>query len=220
MSYHPGTIVAFSGNWFTPRFPWLSATAIGIQVRTMSRWSHVGIIARITWRDVEATANRIGVSDDRLKWLMDNPPGTVLLESTMLARGACLVTGKPIKGVQCRLPGNRIASYSGRVATLKPRTPLTEDQRAKLASLALDWVGTPYDGMGVARLGTYAWKYLRGWRMRDRSSMFCSELVAQACRELRLTDVNTDPPKPGYASPGAVVDYHARFTHGEPKRET
>lgn len=217
--YPTGDILAFSGNglisagirWRTGHWQWAWPPY------QPSPWSHVGIVVDIRATDIEAALNTIEISDARAVYLLDHPPGTVLLESTMLARAPCLITGEKIKGVQCQLPGNRVDTYDGRVALLNPLTPLSEAQRAKLAALALDWVGRPYDGSGVALLGSFAWKHLRGFRAADRSSMFCSELVAEAFRQIGLGNPAL---KPGYASPENVVEWHGGETHSLPEWRT
>ena len=215
MTYQPGSIVAFSGSGFTSQ---------GIRWRTgkwwllrPSLWSHVGLIVDITAEDVERARYYAGLDPSRYDYVQAHPPGICLLESTTMLDSPCLVTGKAISGVQCNLPGNRIKDYKGRVATLEPIWPLTEEQRARLAMLALMQCGTPYDGRGVALIGTVALKYLRGPRAADRSSLFCSELAA-----LNLWRIGLGYPKskPGYASPASVVQCHERFTHGELKWET
>ncbi len=210
MTYHPGTIVAFSGSGFISQ---------GIRWRTWSKWSHVGLIVDITAEDVDKAANEIQADDARVSYLLGQPPGICLLESTTMLDSACLVTGKSISGVQCTLPGNRIKDYTGRVASMEPIRPLDEWQRSELARLALTQCGTPYDDRGVAILGTVAWKYWRGPRMADRNTLWCTELG-----EMDLGLIGLGLPgcclTPGYADPRKTVKYHSGFTHGEPKWET
>jgi hypothetical protein len=203
MIYQPGTILAFSGSDFISQ---------GIRWRTWSKWSHVGLIVDITAADVEDAIYYAGFDAARYDYVKAHPPGVCLLESTTTLDAPCLVTGKPISGVQCTLPVNRVDTYKGRVASLEPLWPLTEPQRARLASLALTQCGTLYDGRGVALIGTVVWKHLRSTRAADRSSYFCSELV-----ESNLWRIGLGLPKmkPGYASPASVVQCHERFTHGE-----
>jgi hypothetical protein len=210
MSHQPGTILAFSG---TGPISW------GIRWRTWSQWSHVGLIVDITADDVEAARYYAGFSAGRFDHVKAHPPGLCLLESTTMLDCPCLVTGQPISGVQCTLPQNRIDTYRGRVASLKPIRPLEEWQRAELTRLALSQCGTPYDGRGVALLGTVAWKYLRGPRMADRNSLWCSEIVEMDLRRIRLGNPCL---KSGYASPRNTVEWHGaqENTHEKPKWET
>lgn len=203
MTYLPGSIVAFSGSDFISQ---------GIRWRTWSQWSHVGLIVDINADDIASAISNAGFDAGRYDYVKEHPPGICLLESTTTLDSRCLVTGESISGVQCTLPGNRIDTYRGRVASMEPIYPLEERQRADLARLALSQCGTLYDGRGVALIGTVAWKYLRGIRAADRSTLFCSELS-----EMDLWKIGLGSPfaKPGYASPASVVQCHERFSHGE-----
>lgn len=210
--FQTGTIVAFSGTGFVSQ---------GIRWRTWSQWSHVGLIVDITAADVDRAANTLTRLDDqRVAFLLDHPPGICLLESTtQLAGTRCLVTDRDISGVQCTLPGDRIRGYTGRVASLEPIRPLGGWQRAELARLALTQCGTPYDARGVALLATVAWKYLRGPRAADRSSLYCAEVL-----EMDLGKIGLGFPrccmKPGFSDPRKTVEWRIGFTHRKPKWET
>jgi hypothetical protein len=214
MTYQPGTILAFSGNYFQPDYPWLTVSA-GIRIRCgwplfPALWSHVGLIVDIRAADIEDARYCAGFDAAKYDYVKAYPPGTCLLESTTMLDAPCLVTGEPISGVQCTLPVNRIDTYRGRVASMEPIRPLDEWQRSELARLALSQCRTLYDGRGVALIGTVVWKHLRSTRAADRSSYFCSELV-----ESNLWRIGLGLPKskPGYASPASVVQCHERFTH-------
>lgn len=222
MTFTPGTILAFSGDYFQPDFPWLTVSG-PIRVRTgklfrPTPWSHVGLIVDITAEDIGAARYFAGFSAGRFDHVKAHPPGLCLLESTTMLSCPCLVTGEQISGVQCTLPGDRIRGYRGRVASMRPIRPLDEEQRAELARLALTQCGTPYDDRGVAILGTVAWKYWRGPRMADRNTLWCTELA-----EMDLGLIGLGLPgcclTPGYADPRKTVKYRTGFTHHQPEWE-
>ena len=218
--YQSGSILAFSGDWLQWYPPWVTVSAT-IKARFCHWCSHVGLVVQITRDDVEAAkaADALRHLDfRRIAYLLDHPPGVCCLESTMLlANTPCLATGQPISGVQCTRIDDRIAAYKGRVAVMRPLKALAEPQRAVLARLALQQCGTRYDTSGAALIGTVLWKYLRGFRAADRSSLFCSELV-----EANLDRIGLGNPrlKPGFASPKAVVQWHQGETHHLPEWET
>jgi hypothetical protein len=219
--FTPGTILAFSGNYFKPDFPWLDVSG-PIRIRGgFTPWSHIGIIVDITAEDVDAAIYYAGLRyDGRYDYARAHPPGLCLLESTTMLDCPCLVTGDAIPGggVQCNLPHNRINGYNGRVASMRPRVELTERQRARLARYALGIAGRPYDARGAALMGTFCWKYLRGRRAADRQTYVCCELVTEANIKLRWP--NTPKPlKPGFAMPASVVEWHEDWTHHPHKWE-
>jgi hypothetical protein len=166
------------------------------------------------WLDsLEYNTDKITV--ERLKYLIKNPPGICLIESTMLTDLSCLITGKKIKGVQVHVPSSRVNSYNGDVYVMRPYQVASEEQVDNLAKLALGFVGTPYDGYGVARLGTFAYRHLTGWFATDRSSVFCSELTEFMLKSTGWGCYNVEP---GESTPALVVDCHERNTHTEPQR--
>lgn len=224
MMFTPATILGFSGHYFHPNSLW-PTVAGPIRIRGgFTLWSHIGIIVEITRDDILAAiaADTLDHLDyRRMAWLTNNPPGICLLESTTLLDSPCLVTGKAIPGggVQCNLPVNRVQTYNGRVASMRPLVEVTEWQRARLARYALSIVGRPYDARGAALMGTFCWKYLRGRRAADRETYVCSEVVTEANIKLCWPNI-PEPLKPGYADPRSVVQWHNGPTHGEPKWET
>ena len=210
LDLQPGAIIAFSGASVVSRI---------IRLRTWSEYSHVALAVEITRRDVEEW-----YVNDRQKhlfpygkkqYLANHAPGLCLIESTMLSGSPCLATGQRIKGVQLQDPIARINEYNGSLSVLTPEVPLSDALRSRLAMHALSLIGTPYDGYGTARLGTFAYQHLTGWFATDRSSVFCSELVEFLLQQLQYGCLGYEP---GEISPAALVTCHAGTTHLFPQR--
>lgn len=128
--------------------------------------SHVGIVATV--------ANRL-----------------VLVESTTLAAGPCIVKRKPVNGVQAHLIDDRVRDYKGAAWVYR----LAEDERetfddiksSKLSAILLNqFFGREYDLSGAIWSGSKFMKLLRFLRVADVSTVFCSELVARCYQALGL----------------------------------
>ena len=119
-----------------------------------SEWSHVGLVVRDY--------------DDVLLW-----------ESTTLATVADLDSGMPRKGVQIVPLSARLESYDGDVAVRRAVQSLSVEQRCDLAVLRAAYKGRPYEE-SLCELASAAYDGPFGENTRDVSSLFCSELVAEA----------------------------------------
>ena len=145
----------------------------GIKWATLSRWSHVGMIV------VLPEYNFVTV------W-----------ESTTLSSLVDLDTNVPHKGVQLVPLSSRIEGYGGDVAVrqLEGVTFDTEDVK-KLMALRRELAAKDYEQNKIELIKA-AYDGPLGRNAEDLSSLFCSELVAEAYQRLGL--ISEDKPSNEY----------------------
>lgn len=171
-TFCPGDVLAFSGNdrvsrlikFFTgpiSAFGFLAVSHVAICVE-FDDSRHTYPIA-----DPQSPSGKRYVPLKRID-------GTVLVESTTLCDEPCLVTGKPIAGVQVHRPEDRVARFDGRVYILRPsdKRPFSRREAHALAYGASRWIGEPYDLVGAL------FSALPHPLPTDDSRGFCSFLVA------------------------------------------
>ena len=106
----------------------------------------------------------------------------ILYESTMSAPGKCLLQKKKIAGVQCRKILSRIREYPGRVWQYPIIQPFGFIDSQLLTEWWVSRLGTAYDATGAIHCRDKSW-----WmRDEDLSSLFCSEAVVAAWREVNV----------------------------------
>lgn len=195
--WQTGDIVLFSGR---------SAVSRIIRLGTCSPYSHVGIIARVSFESL-CVARRFGSLNVGTKAIADWVKRDLLFESTTLSHEPCDVTGKCIEGTQAHGPLQRIAVYDGRVWLMraKPERKLNATQASRLAFSLLSGLGRPYEEdrrlvLAGLRLTRNLWKPCAA----DRSKLFCVEFVTSA---LQYANWGEDFPQfePGLLSPAAMV---------------
>ena len=147
-SLRTGDIVLFSGRRLISRL---------IQIGTLSRWSHVGVVIR----------------------LPDNYNTVLLMESTTISRVRDYFTRRVIRGVSMVLLSDRVRTYKGRVAVRRLVNVDRDDEfEAAFARLRRQLHGRRYETSLMELLRSAV--DLPFWRnRRDLSSVFCSELVAE-----------------------------------------
>jgi len=155
-----GDILLFSGK---------GGVSDGIKFFTVSKWSHVGIVYRF--------------SDP------NDPQGSVFCwESTTLSNLADADTGKLTKGVQRvelseRLERCFATGYEISVRTLSK--PLNNSMLQALNNFRHEVSGRPYEKDKIELLKA-AYDGIFGENKEDLSSLFCSELVAEAYQRMGL----------------------------------
>ncbi len=136
----------------------------GIKRFTFSKWSHVGMV--IYSKEFE----------------------TVLLwESTTLSNIKDIDSGEHRKGVQIVPLSQRIASYNGEIAIRKLDVERTDEMKKKLIKLRNDVRGRPYEKDEIQLIKS-AYDGPFGRNTEDLSSLFCSELVAEAYQAMGLLE--------------------------------
>lgn len=135
----------------------------GIKWLTNSRWSHVGMVVNLTeWNQI------------------------VLWESTTLSDLTDIETGKATKGVQMVFLSDRLRTYEGDVA-IRRLVGVERDNKMMVALKKFRTAvrGKPYE-KSKAELFKAAYDGWFGNNDEDLSSLFCSELVAEAYQRMGL----------------------------------
>ena len=128
---------------------------------TRSDWSHVGLVLNVKLYDF-----------------------VLIWESTTLSNVNDVETGRPTKGVQLVQMSERINKYDGRVAVRRSRH-FRPNANESLMDLRKELKGRPYE-RGENELFRSAYDGPFGENSPDLSSVFCSELVAEALKKLGL----------------------------------
>lgn len=149
------------------------------------RWSHVGMVVRVPEIDT-----------------------VMLWESTTLSNVKCQDLDALTCGVQFVPLSERLASYDGEVAIRQLKdVVITAEQRTALMQLRQQFKGRPYEKHNLELIRS-AWDGLGGSNQEDLSSLFCSELVAEAYQALKLFPQgkpSNEYTPADFASPGTIL---------------
>lgn len=145
----------------------------GIKWGTLSRWSHVGMILSLDEYDF-----------------------VTIWESTTLSNVNNLETGVPKKGVQLVPLSSRVNKYDGDIAIRQLKgIEFDADNVRDLMTLRREVSSRPYEE-STLQLIKSAYDGPFGHNEEDLSSLFCSELVAEAYQRLGL--LNEEKPSNEY----------------------
>jgi len=134
-----------------------------IKYGTLSKWSHIGMILRIPEYDF-----------------------LTVWESTTLSDVVDLESGTPRKGVQLVPLSDRVQKYSGDISVRKLQgAELPVNSLEDLMELRKELKGKRYERSKM-ELFRSAYDGPFGHNSEDLSSLFCSELVAEAYQRLSL----------------------------------
>lgn len=139
------------------------------------KWSHIAIVVRS--HDIDAV---------------------FCFESTTLNRVGDIVAGEKVRGVQLSPLSARIKKFKGEVAIRALEKPLSKTQEKSIFELVKELRGRPYERDKLQLLG------VASNRHEDLTSVFCSELVAEAFQRVGL--LPSDRPSNTY--------YPAHFSNG------
>jgi len=134
----------------------------GIKWFTISKWSHVGMVVRLP------------------DWNM-----VLLWESTTLSNVADVIDGKAKQGVQLVALSERLRTYGGEAAIRRLSVKRTTAMNNSLMRLRQEVKGRPYEKSKV-ELVKAAYDGWLGENTENLSSLFCSELVAEAYQRMGL----------------------------------
>jgi len=134
----------------------------GIKWFTTSKWSHVGMVVRLP------------------DWNM-----VLLWESTTLSNVADVIDGKAKQGVQLVALSERLRTYGGEAAIRRLSVKRTTAMNNSLMRLRQEVKGRPYEKSKV-ELVKAAYDGWLGENTENLSSLFCSELVAEAYQRMGL----------------------------------
>lgn len=155
-----GDIILFSGK---------GAISDGIKFFTLSKWSHVGMIYRFD--------NPLDPKSSMFCW-----------ESTTLSDIKDADTGKLTKGVQRVELSERLERCFSKGYEISVRLlseTLTDDMILALNNFRHEVSGRPYEKDKIELLKA-AYEGVLGDNKEDLSSLFCSELVAEAYQKMGL----------------------------------
>lgn len=136
-----------------------------IKAFTGSRWSHIGMVVMLQEYDF-----------------------AVLWESTTLSKSKDLSTGSFKKGVQLAQLSDRINGYDGDIAFRLLNKKVSEYHENELMKFRRLVNSRKYE-TSYAELLKSAYDGPWGDNHEDLSSLFCSELVAQAYKQMSLIDL-------------------------------
>jgi len=134
----------------------------GIKWITQCKWSHVGMVLRL------------------IEW-----DAVLLWESTTLNNIADVESGKERKGVQLVPLSERIKKYNGKVSVRLLNVNRNQEMLNKLSLLRSEIKGRRYETSKI-ELFKSAYDGPLGSNIEDLSSLFCSELVAEAYQRMEL----------------------------------
>ena len=132
-----------------------------IKFGTRGRWSHIGMVIKIPDYNI-----------------------VLLWESTTLSKTKDIISGKARKGVQLVPLRDRLSTYRGEVAVRCLTGPINIEDLCKLHTMRNEVRGRPYE-QSKLQLLLAASKRFCGFG-EDLSSLFCSELVAEAYQRMGL----------------------------------
>ena len=134
----------------------------GIKWFTQSKWSHVGMVLRLPEWDA-----------------------VLIWESTTLDDVAEIESGKARKGVQIVPLSERLRKYPGEASIRLLKADRTPEMLKDLSLLRAEVKGRPYE-KDKLELFKAAYEGPFGDNVEDLSSLFCSELIAEAYQRMGL----------------------------------
>ncbi len=134
-----------------------------IKLFSGGKWSHIGMVIR----------------------LPDFDDAVLLWESTTLTNISDIEFNRSIKGVQLNALSERISRYEGDVSLRPLSSPIGKSMFNKLSHLRHKLSRRPYERDELELLRS-VWDGIAGTNTEDLSSVFCSELVAEAYQSMGL----------------------------------
>lgn len=138
-----------------------------IQVVTRCQYSHIGMVVKSTDLDT-----------------------LLLWESTTLTSIPDMETGRAVKGVQIHQLSNRVFGYVGLVAVRRLSKSPTLAQRKKLNEFRAEVKGRPYEQSLIELAKAALDIFSPDQEDENLSSLFCSELVAEAYQRMGILKEN------------------------------
>ena len=134
----------------------------GIQIGSACHWSHVGMIIRFTQPDL-----------------------VLLYQSSPLTKVHDYTQSAPQPGVQINLFSEIHEHYDGDIAVKQLKGTLTTDMLDKLSTFRQEMKGRPFE-TSTLEIIKAAYDGPFGKNQEDLSSIFCSELIAEAFQRMGL----------------------------------
>lgn len=129
---------------------------------TGSRWSHIGMVVKLPESDT-----------------------VLLFESTTLSKVKDLASGKLRRGVQLVSLSDRLMAYDGKFGVVFLAAKRTPEMIAALSEFRAEMRDKPYEKSFLS-LAKSAYDGRLGKNSGDLTSVFCSELVAEAYKRMGI----------------------------------
>jgi hypothetical protein len=116
----------------------------------------------------------------------------LIYESTTLGRPPCVIQGKTVSGVQAHYLQDYVEFVPGKIWHYPLRRELYNHEAARLGYVLDRQVGKAYDFGGAIRSGGAVFRTLQAClRAEDLATIFCSEYVAHALRQIGLMQIKS-----------------------------
>ena len=119
----------------------------------------------------------------------------VIFESSMKINTDCIIQKKRVKGVQAHFLTDRIREYKGKVWLYPLARSLSMKEQYTLQNYLEGQLGISYDTLGAFRSRDLSLIEKIMFRKPDLHSLFCSELCAQAYKQLGIFGAKLNPGK-------------------------
>lgn len=136
--------------------------SMGLQIGSLCSWSHVAMVVRIKEPDV-----------------------ILVYQSTPVCKAKDFLADKPKQGVQINLLSQAIESYKGKVGIRLLNVQRTDEMLKNLNEFRNEMKNRDYEDR-IIEMVQAVWDGPFGHVDEDLSSLFCSELVAEAYQRMGL----------------------------------
>lgn len=172
--------------------------SMGLKVGALCSWSHVAMVVRVTEPDV-----------------------ALLYQSTPLCRARDFFDGKLKNGVQINVMSQAVNGYDGNVAVRHLSVARTPEMINGLSRFRREVKDRPYEEH-ILQMVKAVWDGPLGHVEEDLSSLFCSELVAEAYQWMGLLPASETHGKPAteytpkdFSTEGSDIDLLLGASLGE-----
>lgn len=119
-------------------------------------------------------------------------PNALIYESTTLGRPPCVIQNKAVSGVQAHYLQDYVEFVPGKIWHYPLRRELYNHEGARLGKVLDEQIGKTYDFGGAIRSGGLIFRTLQATlRPEDLATIFCSEYVAHALRQIGLMQIKS-----------------------------
>ena len=146
--------------------------SMGLKIGALCSWSHVAMVVRVKEPDV-----------------------ALLYQSTPVSKAKDFFDGELKNGVQINVLSEAVNGYSGKVAIRHLRVDRTPEMFDGLSRFRKKVKNRPYEEH-IIQMVKAVWDGPLGHVEEDLSSLFCSELVAEAYQSMGLLPANESGGKP------------------------
>lgn len=140
--------------------------SMGLQIGALCTWSHVAMVVRVKEPDV-----------------------VLLYQTTPVCKAKDFFEGKLKNGVQINVMSEAVKGYNGKVAIRHLNVARTTEMLNALSRFRQEMKDRPYETQ-IIQMVKAVWDGPLGDVEEDLSSLFCSELVAEAYQRMGLLPSN------------------------------